>query len=71
MVVMRVGGLRLQEIRRTGEWQKQFATSSTRKRLTPGEEMPAPVELYMETSSRKTYSVNDENPKAKMCVGEG
>jgi hypothetical protein len=33
--------------------------------------MPAPLELYMETSSRKTYGENDENPKAEMCVGEG
>lgn len=33
--------------------------------------MPAPLELYMETSSRKTYNENDENPKAEMCVGEG
>lgn len=41
------------------------------KRLTPGRIRLSPVELYMETSSRKIDNENDKDTKVGIVFGEG
>lgn len=67
MLVVRVGDKRRPKIRRMVEWIRD----SARKRLTPGRIRLSPVELYMETSSRKIDNENDKDTKVGIVVGEG